>query len=131
MPTTATMTWNGYLFQLPTMIMTSAMKFTVPGMPTEAMQAMTKQPAMNGMRFDEPAERRNVAGMRLVVDPAGHGEEHARGHRMGEHIDHRPAQADVIQRGHAEKDIAHVAGTGIPDDILRVLGIDTRRIRHT
>ena len=36
------------------MIMTSAMKFTVPGMPTEAMQAMTKQPAMNGIRFESP-----------------------------------------------------------------------------
>ncbi len=36
------------------MIMTSAMKFTVPGMPTDAMQAMTKHPAMNGMRFASP-----------------------------------------------------------------------------
>ena len=54
MPTTATMTWNGYLFQLPTMIMTSAMKFRVPGTPIEAMQATTKQPEMNGMRFESP-----------------------------------------------------------------------------
>ena len=112
------------------MIMTSAMKFTVPGMPTDAMQAMTKQPAMNGIRFDEPAQRRNVSCVRLIIDPSGHGEEHSRGHRVREHINHRSAQADVIQRRHAEKDIAHVARAGIADHVLRILGIDTRRIHR-
>ncbi len=34
--------------------MISAMKFTVPGMPTDAMQATKKQPATKGMRLTSP-----------------------------------------------------------------------------
>ena len=49
----------------------------------------------------EPAERGNVAVVRLIVHPPCHGEEHARGHGMGEHIHHRAGQADVVQGGHA------------------------------
>ena len=34
--------------------MISAMKFTVPGMPTDAIQAMMKAPARNGMFLTNP-----------------------------------------------------------------------------
>ena len=44
------------------MIMTSAMKLMVPGTPIEAIQPMTKQPEINGMRFESPPSE----GMSLV-----------------------------------------------------------------
>ena len=60
--------------------------------------------------------------MGLVIDPARHGEEHARGQGVRKHVNHRAGQADVIQGGHTQEHVAHVTGTGIADDVLRVLG---------
>ncbi len=46
--------WTGYLAQLPSTIMISATKFTVPGMPIDAMQATRKQPATKGILATRP-----------------------------------------------------------------------------
>src|SRR5215470_4733836 len=42
----------------------------------------------------ESAEGRNVAAVRLIVYPPGHGGKHPRGHGVGEHIHHCAGQAD-------------------------------------
>ena len=63
--------------------------------------------------------------MGLVIDPSGHGEEHARGQGMGKHVQDRTRQADIVQSGHAQEHISHVAGAAVPDDVLgiaRVVG---------
>ncbi|MCG3776228.1 MAG: hypothetical protein JW395_3080 [Nitrospira sp.] len=72
----------------------------------------------------EPAEGGNVARVRLIVHPPGHGKEHTCGHGVRKHIHHRAGQADVVQGGHAQKDIPHVTGTGISDDVLGVFGVE-------
>lgn len=45
---------KGYLFQLPTTIMISATKLTVPGMPIDAIHPTIKQPEMNGILLESP-----------------------------------------------------------------------------
>ena len=54
MPSTAMIVCTGYLPQLPSTIITSATKLTVPGMPIEAMHATMKQPATNGIFETSP-----------------------------------------------------------------------------
>ena len=81
-----------------------------------------KGPGQERHILDQSSQGWNVPGMGLVIYPACHGEEHARGQGMCKHVNHRAGQADVIQGGHAQEHVAHVTGTGIADDVLRVLG---------
>ena len=77
-----------------------------------------------GHAIDQPAQLRDMARVRLVIDPAGHGEQHPGRQRVREHVQDRPGQTDVVQRRHPEEDIAHVAGAGIADYVLGVLGVE-------
>ena len=65
--------------------------------------------------------------MRPVIDGSHQREHEGRHNAVGEHLQHRAAHSDAVQRGDAHKHVAHVADAGVPDDVLQVL---LRHRRH-
>ena len=57
-------------------------------------------------------EVRDVAVVRLVVDAADEQEEEGRHHPVREHLEHRAAHADHVQRSQSHEDVPHVRDGG-------------------
>ena len=68
------------------------------------------------------AEQRQLAGVGAGVDHAAdHSEQQPGENAVGEHLDDRAGEADLIERHQAEQDEAHVADAGVADDEFEVL----------
>ena len=95
-----------------------------PGKPIEATLAMTKVTAANGiawLRF-MPLQRRQIARVGAVINHAADdGEQQPGDDAVREHLQHRAAQADRVQRHQAQQHKSHVADAGIADDEFEVL----------
>src|SRR3972149_6384560 len=72
-------------------------------------QGHHKDPCHKWHLLDKTPQRGNISRVGLVIDPACQGKQHPRGQGMGKHIQDGPRQADHVQCGHAQKDIAHMA----------------------
>ena len=68
------------------------------------------------MQFVEHAR----LGARVYHGP-DHGEEQRANHAVGEHLQHRAGQADLVECGQAKQYEAHVANTRVADDVLEVV----------
>ena len=67
-------------------------------------------------------QARQVARVRAVIDHApDDGEQQPGDDAVREHLQHRAAQADCVERQQPEQHEAHVADAGVADDELEVL----------
>ena len=87
----------------------SAMKPARPGKPSEESPAMVKNAAWRGIFLARPPNCGHVAQVGLVVDGADVGEHEGRHHAVGEHLQHRAVDADLVHAGEAHQHVAHVA----------------------
>ncbi len=95
-----------------------------PGSPIEATLAMTNVTAANGIALAQihPFQRRQLARVRPVINhPPDHGEQQPGNDAVREHLQHRAAQADGIQRHQTQQHETHVAHARIADDEFEIL----------
>src|SRR6185437_6496341 len=75
----------------------------------------------NGLVQVHWAEDSQLASVGAVIDHATDYGEHQPGKNpVGEHLDHRAGEADLVQCHEAEQDKAHVADAGVADDELEI-----------